>query len=226
MKYYQVGGSVRDEILGEKSRDIDFAVECPSYEAMRNDILAKQMTIFLESPQYLTIRAKTKEGEVADFVLCRKEGAYYDGRHPSSVEPGTIYDDLARRDFTMNAIAKDMETGEIIDPHNGRLDIGAHLVECVGDAEARIQEDSLRMLRAIRFAITKEFYISPTIQELIHTYGRDIQDVSVERVREELLKCFAKDTLRTWDYLEKFEALRKTIFGKMGLRLTPTLKQS
>jgi tRNA nucleotidyltransferase (CCA-adding enzyme) len=95
IEYFKVGGFVRDAILGVKSKDIDYAVQAPSYEAMAADIVARGGKIFYEKPEYLTIRAKMN-GEDADFVLCRKEGAYSDARHPDKVEPGTIDDDLAR----------------------------------------------------------------------------------------------------------------------------------
>ena len=111
MHIYQVGGSLRDECLGRPCKDFDFSVEAPSYEAMREHLVQDGYTIFLEKPEYLTIRARFPKGHpqervCADFVLCRKDGFYSDGRRPDTVEPGTIYDDLARRDFTMNAMAR------------------------------------------------------------------------------------------------------------------------
>ncbi len=102
VKIYLVGGSIRDQLLGLKSKDLDYAVEAGSYEEMR-DYIKENGKIFLETPEYLTIRAHLKNGEPADFVLCRKDGEYSDGRRPDKVTPGTLYDDLARRDFTVNA---------------------------------------------------------------------------------------------------------------------------
>src|SRR5689334_19330699 len=99
VKLYKVGGYVRDQVLGLKSKDIDYAVEAESYDAMKNHLIEKGAKIYLEQPQYFTIRGKLND-EDADFVLCRKEGKYSDGRRPDTVEIGTIYDDLARRDFT------------------------------------------------------------------------------------------------------------------------------
>ena len=154
-KFYEVGGAVRDEILNLPTNDLDYAVEAESYEAMREAVLERGGEIFLESPEYLTIRAKVPGIGPADFVLCRKDGAYSDGRHPDRVEPGTLLDDLARRDFTMNAMAVDIENGKLYDPHDGRKDMEAETIRCVGVAEERFEEDALRILRAIRFAITK-----------------------------------------------------------------------
>src|SRR5579859_2576372 len=145
--FYLVGGYVRDKILGIPSKDLDYSVEAASYEEMRQSIIDRGGTILLETPNFFTIRARIGK-EVSDYVLCRKDGAYSDSRHPDSVEHGTLHDDLARRDFTMNAIAIDSD-GNYIDPFNGISDIKNKLIRCVGNAQDRFDEDALRMLRAI-----------------------------------------------------------------------------
>ena len=111
MKIYQVGGSVRDEFLNIKSKDIDYAVEADSFGDMRKYMIDNGYNIFLETPQYFTIRAKFPDSHecnhlVADFALCRIDGQYSDGRRPDKVHRATIHEDLSRRDFTINAIAK------------------------------------------------------------------------------------------------------------------------
>jgi len=226
VKFYRVGGCNRDELLGIKSKDIDFSVEAPSFDAMRDEILARNGEIFLETPQHFTIRARVPELGAADFVLCRKDGYYSDGRRPDTVEIGTLYDDLARRDFTMNAIAKD-EEGNIIDPFNGREDIKMRLIRCVGTPRARFQEDSLRMLRAIRFAITKRFMLDNDVnvalndEELIE----GITNTSVERIRDELYKCFEFDTLCTLRVLmNTYPRLGTKVLDSKRIWLKPTLK--
>lgn len=124
IRIFEVGGCVRDEILGVPSKDIDFAMEAPSFQAMKEYMEAENFKIFLETPEYFTIRAKFPNSSlVADFVLCRKEFGYSNNRHPDLVEVGTIYDDLSRRDFTINAIAKSLDSGEFLDPHNGIDDL-------------------------------------------------------------------------------------------------------
>lgn len=222
IKLYKVGGCIRDQILGVKSKDIDYSVEAPSYEAMR-DYIAANGKIFLESPQYLTIRAKVN-GDDADFVLCRKDGEYTDGRRPDTVVIGDIYDDLSRRDFTMNAIAFDVETQEYIDPHNGMEHIERRIIKCVGYAKDRFTEDSLRILRAIRFHITKGFEFDPFIRDALKDKDivNGLVNVSWERIRDEVNKCFASDTWYTMVLMEEFPLIRDAVFlnNKMWLEAT------
>lgn len=224
IKLYKVGGCIRDQFLGVKSKDIDYSVEAPSYDAMR-DYIASNGKIFLESPEYLTIRAKVN-GDDADFVLCRKEGDYTDGRRPDKVEAGDIYDDLARRDFTMNAIAFDIQTQEFIDPHNGMDHINNRLIKCVGEAEERFTEDSLRILRAIRFHITKGFTLADSIIDCLHSYDivGGLVNVSQERIREEINKCFRADTWQTMVMMEEFPLIRDAVFMKNNMWLEATFK--
>jgi tRNA nucleotidyltransferase (CCA-adding enzyme) len=227
IKYYQVGGFVRDKLLGLQPKDLDYAVEAPSYQDMVAWIRDKQKgAIYLEKPEYLTVRAHLPGKPPADFVLCRKDGVYTDGRRPDSVEPGTIYDDLARRDFTVNAIAYDEESDEHFDPFNGIKDLKEKTLRCVGSAQERFAEDALRMLRAIRFAITKNFQIDFEISRSLTDQNlcRLLSDnVSEERKREELLKCFAASTLRTLSFLEWFPLIKEAVLKNVWLM--PTLKE-
>ena len=224
IRFYKVGGFVRDQILGVKSKDIDYAVEAPSYEAMR-DYIAANGKIFLETPEYFTVRAKMGNDD-ADFVLCRKEQGYSDGRRPDTVTMGDIYDDLARRDFTMNAIAIDAQTQEFIDPHNGMEHISQRIVKCVGNAGDRFTEDSLRLLRAIRFSITKDFFLDKDILDALRTNDivAQLKNVSEERIREELNKCFKANTWQTLRMFEEFPMVRDTIFSKNKMWLEATFK--
>lgn len=230
MEFYEVGGCVRDEIMGVKSKDIDFSVVAPSYEAMREAIAATGMKIVVESPEFFTIRAVAKEpfrGHLGglDFVWARKEGPYSDGRHPDFVEPGTLMDDLSRRDFSMNAIAKDAD-GNLIDPFGGVQDIRARLIRCVGSAQDRIMEDALRGLRAMRFAITKDMQISGEIVGVLRSqeFTDALASVSKERQREEVEKMFATDTIRAMKMFNRLpNRVMDTVFSD-GLRLSATMK--
>lgn len=193
MKRYLVGGAVRDALLGVRSKDLDYAVEAPSWEAMREWILEQGMEIFLEKPTMNIIRARNGR-EVADYVMCRQDGPYSDGRHPDWVKPGTIYDDLRRRDFSVNAIAQDVETGEYLDPWDGRQDLEDGWLRAVGSAEERLREDPLRAFRALRFAITKNLHIDAELENALRVGYGDMVSVSTERIREEVHKMFKADT--------------------------------
>lgn len=158
---YEVGGSVRDSLLNVPHKDHDYAVECDSFETMREYILNEKYTICVEKPEYGHIKAiKTgKDRKVVDFTLCREDGYYSDNRRPDSIKVSDIYGDLRRRDFTINAIAINIETKEILDPHGGEADLENRIIKCVGKTEDRLYEDPLRFLRALRFSVTKDMTI-------------------------------------------------------------------
>ncbi len=223
IKIYQVGGHVRDSLLGLKSKDVDFAVEAPSFEAMREYVQSTCKQIFLEKPEFLTIRALHPKMGAVDFVMCRKDGAYSDGRRPDAVEPGTIFDDLARRDFVVNAMAID-EEGNLIDPYGGQRDLEDRLLRCVGLATDRFEEDSLRILRAMRFSITKNFTLSKGILSVFDhpdIWIPKLQSISLERRREELHKCFAHSTENTLRFLRDIpEEWSSSLFQDLWLKPT------
>jgi tRNA nucleotidyltransferase/poly(A) polymerase len=242
-KFYEVGGCVRDEILSLKSKDIDY-VAVPSEELLKDISSAHTMfgileeylklegfELFLVTDSCFTIRAKFPQGHkyqgVADFVMARKEMGYVEGTRQPIVVPGTLYDDLQRRDFTLNALAKD-EDGNIIDYFDGVWALENKLLLTPLDARVTIMDDPLRLLRAFRFSITKGFDISPRIWEtcLMDSVVEKLEQVvSQERIRDEVYKMMKHDTLKT---LELFERIRvfnpkiiEIIFGK-GLWLKPT----
>ena len=231
-KFYLVGGAVRDKLLGLQPKDIDLVCEASSYGEMLREICNRGGQIYLERPEYFAVRCKMPfggENHNVDVVLARKDGFYTDGRRPDTVEVGTIYDDLARRDFTVNAMAED-ENGNLLDPHNGEQDLRMRLLQCVGDTTQRFQEDSLRILRAMRFHITRGFVLSEDINWNLQRFSilYLLRNASVERIREELYKCFAYDTLGTLSFLADHPVLTNTIFHETtakGLWLQPTLKK-
>ena len=232
VKLFEVGGCVRDGLLGLKSKDVDFAVEAPSFEVMEEHIAGMGLKIFLSKPEFLTIRAGVPKGHWlrercsdADFVLCRKDGPSTDGRRPDFVEPGTIFDDLARRDFTVNAIARDPVTGELIDPHDGADDLRMRLLRFVGDGEQRIKEDGLRILRGVRFSLTKGLAIDEPWLFNSELTGQQLLGVATERIRDELNKMLAFDTRRTLVILEQFPHLRDAIFDRQDLSLEATQRK-
>jgi tRNA nucleotidyltransferase (CCA-adding enzyme) len=231
VRLFRVGGAVRDEILGVESTDEDFAVEAESFEAMLDWLNAEGFRVFLESPEHGTVRARFPKGDprgfggrTADFVLCRREGPYSDGRHPDWVKVGTIWNDLARRDFTMNAIAQDVETGEILDPHGGRVDLRRNVLRCVGSAEDRFRQDALRAVRALRFALTKRMCFDGEIGSALWSSWLPplLDSVPADRRRHELTKMFKFNTLDSMSLImETSPAFQEALF-KDGLWLMPT----
>lgn len=227
-KIFKVGGCVRDALLGVESKDVDFAVETESFAAMENHIRSMGGEIFLSKPEFLTIRARVPNLGAADFVLCRKDSpSSADGRRPDFVTAGTIFDDLARRDFSMNAIAQDVETGALIDPHGGQADIRSKTIRCVGNAIVRFNEDKLRVFRALRFALTKKFLIEQETNAAIHKFAaEDFGGVSTERIRDELFKMFAADSqAAAMALFMGFPQLGKLALSR-GIWLEPTTRKA
>ena len=224
MKIYQVGGCVRDKFIGRKSKDIDYAVEGLSFSGLREEILKRDGQIFVEKPEYFTIRAKLPKFGVADYTLCREDGPYSDNRRPDYVVAGTILSDLARRDFTMNAIAL-TEEGAIIDPHGGVNDIKMGTIRCVGSTQERISEDPIRALRAIRFCIQLQFTFAESLYNFLFEYDfiPIVETVSSERIREELYKMFSSNSKESIRMFKIFPQLTN-LFEVENLWLKPTLE--
>lgn len=230
---FDVGGSLRDELLGKKVKDRDFAVEARSFRDMKEWLEFGGADIFVCKPEFLTIRCKLPSGHllhdpkspVADFVLCRSDADEGDGRRPLFVTPGTIFDDLARRDFTVNAMARNVVTREVIDPHGGEKDLENNLLKFVGNPDKRITEDGLRVLRAFRFEVTKGF--TPEINTWDACTGalalEMLQKVSTERIFEELEKMFQHDHIATLRLLELLDQDMREFFFSNGIRLVPTM---
>jgi len=234
-KEYLVGGAVRDEILGLKSKDLDYvfvfdnisigttSMEC--FEQMTN-IIKEKGEIFLITPSCYTIRYKDKiTKEVKDVVMARKEIGYIPGTRTPIVEPGTLYDDLERRDFCANAIAKD-ENGNFIDYFDGLSDIRCSLLRTPLNCEITFNDDPLRIYRALRFSITKNFIMSNDIINTIKTYDYNSKMVVVsnERIREELYKCFKFDSLETIKMFNEYPTLRDYTFSIDKLWIKPTFE--
>ena len=225
-KTYLVGGAVRDGLLGLKPKDLDFVVLSPSFRAMRESLLADGVDIFVEKPEYVTIRCRHPKFGVADFSCARCDGEYKDGRHPEKVTlTDDLTQDLARRDFTICAIARDMETNELVDPFNGVSDIAAKLVRCVRNPLDRFTEDKLRLFRAIRFAVQKGFRIENETYDAIRVFSiNDCNGVSTERILDEVTKMFIVDTFNTVHYLFTEFPRLGLIMNERGIWFKPTLE--
>jgi len=179
---YLVGGCVRDSIMNKAPVDWDITT---SADPQRVKCLFRRTYDTGIAHGTVTVAINSGSFEVTTF---RIDGKYLDGRRPERVEfTCSLRDDLMRRDFTMNAIAWHMDQG-YIDPFEGIADIKARLVRGVGDAGQRFREDALRMLRAIRFAAQLNFEIEPITWEALIQNACLINKISMERVRDELLK--------------------------------------
>jgi tRNA nucleotidyltransferase (CCA-adding enzyme) len=227
---YAVGGYVRDKLIDPNStpKDLDLCMVAPSFEEMERAVKDMGGKIYLSTPQYLTIRCKIPEIGDVDVAMARRDGEYGDGRRPDETFiADDIVDDLRRRDATINAIAVDVSNDEIIDPFYGQDDIKLKRIRAVGNAEDRIKEDYLRLLRYFRFSITKDFALHHDIHRcmLYLEFVGGLKNVSQERIREEIFKCFRFDTLKTLSMLEKYEFIKKQIFENTELWLKPTMEK-
>lgn len=182
-----VGGCVRDSLMGVKPHDWDLTTSAIPEQIIqvleRNNIAYHTVGI-----EFGTVTAiiHSEEYEITTYRL---EANYEDGRHPSDVAwSKSIYEDLARRDFSMNAIAYDCDSDEFIDPYNGITAIENKVLVTVGSPTDRFNEDALRILRAIRFAIKYNLFISPATDVAIIKKYEGLAQVSKERITEEFRK--------------------------------------
>lgn len=204
-KAYLVGGCVRDIILGRKPKDWDIATNA------RPDEILKIFPDSIYENEFGTVRIKTGSDDetlkIIEITTFRKEGKYSDFRHPDDIQfANTIEEDLARRDFTINAIALEFKNLKItefknlnaknlhfIDPFKGKLDIKNKLIRAVNDPDQRFGEDALRLLRAIRFATELNFIIEKLTYNSILKNNILIQNISLERIRDEFIKIIQSE---------------------------------
>jgi len=179
---YMVGGCVRDSILGTLPKDYDITTSAKPKETI--SLFEKTIPTGLKHGT-ITVLINSNPYEVTTF---RTEGTYLDNRRPSSVDFVTdIKEDLSRRDFTINALAYNENKG-LIDYFNGINDINNKTIRCVGDPDKRFKEDALRMLRAIRFSCQLTFNIEKNTYNAIKDNYKLIENISFERIRDELCK--------------------------------------
>jgi tRNA nucleotidyltransferase (CCA-adding enzyme) len=185
---YLVGGCVRDLFMNRKPKDWDITTN-----ATPEEIIPLFPKSFYEN-EYGTVgvvNEETKEEtiKIIEITPYRVEGAYSDHRRPDSVKfSKSITDDLKRRDFTINAIAYDAETGEIIDPFGGVADLARGIIKTVGEPKERFFEDGLRLLRAVRFHVELGFPLDQNTEKSILENNHILGEISKERIRDEFVK--------------------------------------
>jgi tRNA nucleotidyltransferase/poly(A) polymerase len=173
------GGCVRDLQLGREPKDYDIATSATPAEVLRlfpgsNEVGA----------HFGVVIAK-HDGHHVEIATFRTDGSYKDGRRPESVEFSTPEKDAERRDFTINGLFEDPETGSLIDHVGGMADLRSHLLRAIGNPSARFSEDALRLLRAVRFSTSLEFPIEGQTHEAIRANAGLLSKISPERIRDE-----------------------------------------
>jgi tRNA nucleotidyltransferase (CCA-adding enzyme) len=190
---YLVGGCVRDLFMGRKPKDWDITTN-----ATPEEIIPPFPKTFYEN-NFGTVGVVNEEAEdeslkIIEITPYRLESSYSDHRRPDSVQfSKNILDDLKRRDFTINAIAYDAETGEIIDPFSGVADLARGVIKTVGEAKDRFFEDGLRILRAVRFHVELGFPLDHEVEKSIIDNKDILKEVSRERIRDEFVKIIMSD---------------------------------
>ena len=186
---FLVGGCVRDLLLSREPKDWDITTRATPEEIQR---------LFPDSfyeNDFGTVGVKTETIGIVEVTPYRVESGYSDGRHPDKVEwAKRIEDDLSRRDFTMNAIALNVVTGEVVDIFEGQKDIEKKTIRTVGNPEERFGEDALRIFRAIRLSAELGFAIEHETQEAIVKCAPLLEKISKERIRDEFTKIVMSET--------------------------------
>ncbi|MGM0486947.1 MAG: CCA tRNA nucleotidyltransferase [Planctomycetota bacterium] len=180
------GGCVRDELLNVVPSDYDVATSAKPNEV--RECFGHRRTLGIGAAfGVVQVRGRRDQGDV-EVATFRSDAGYSDGRHPDQVSFSTAREDAKRRDFTMNGLFYDPLHDQVIDYVGGRDDLDAGIVRAIGDPYSRIAEDKLRMLRAVRFAVTFGFDIEPGTKAAVRSEAHGITMVSAERIATELRK--------------------------------------
>ncbi|HEX8490009.1 MAG TPA: CCA tRNA nucleotidyltransferase, partial [Chthoniobacterales bacterium] len=208
-KAYFAGGCVRDLLRGQVPKDIDIATDA------RPEVVQKMFPRTYAVGAHFGVIVVLENGLQFEVATFRSDGVYLDGRRPVEVHFATAEEDAARRDFTINGMFFDPEKQEVVDFVGGRADLEARTIRAIGDPAQRFAEDRLRMLRAVRFATVLEFEIEPATWTAVVTQAPSINEISAERIREELVRIFlSPKRARGWDLLDA-SGLMRNIFPEL-----------
>ena len=194
---YFAGGCVRDMVRDLVPKDYDIVTD-----ARPEAVQALFPRTYAVGAHFgvIIVLENDFQFEVATF---RSDDAYIDGRHPSAVHFSSPEEDAQRRDFTINGMFYDPVAGKVIDFVGGCADIDAKLVRAIGDPAKRFAEDRLRMLRAVRFASVLDYEIDQKTWDALVANAASINQISAERIREELVQIFVSaNRVRGWDLLD------------------------
>ncbi len=214
-----VGGAVRDAMLGHVHLDWDLATAATPPQVRR--LFARTVPVGIE---FGTIGVLDRDGRMHEVTTFRRD-VQHDGRHAVVEFGASLDEDLARRDFTINAIAFDPVAQQLHDPFEGRADVRARLVRAVGDPDARMREDRLRALRAIRFASRFEFALDSATWQAVVDSAPFLSRLSPERVKQEIDKTMEQvrrpsRAFSRWRDAGAFASLVPTLAGVSDSVLT------
>ena len=192
------GGCVRDKLLGKAAHDIDIATSATPDEVQK--LFPRTVAVGAQFG-VIVVLEDNEEFQIATF---RTDGAYQDGRHPTSVTFTTAHGDALRRDFTVNGLFFDPIEKHVLDFVGGQEDLKAKIIRCIGDPKARFHEDKLRLIRCVRFAASLGFSIDPQTWDALCENAPEITSVSAERIRDELVKIFTHPSrVKGFDLLDQ-----------------------
>jgi len=184
------GGCVRDALLGQMPKDYDVATSATPDEVIRLFGRKRTVPVGVSFGVVMVLSRRRDAGQI-EVATFRTDGLYSDGRRPDSVTFCSAEEDARRRDFTINGMFFDPLKDQLIDYVGGEQDLANRIVRAIGQADARIEEDKLRMLRAVRFAATLGFQIDPDTEQSVRDRHQSLVAVSIERVAAEVQRMLA-----------------------------------
>ena len=200
---YFAGGCVRDIVRGVTPKDFDIATDATPESVQ--EIFPRTYAV----GAHFGVIVVVENGFQFEVATFRSDDAYIDGRHPSAVHFSSPEEDAQRRDFTINGMFYDPVAEQVIDLVGGQADITAKLVRAIGEPAKRFAEDRLRMLRAVRFATALDYQIDNQTWEALVANAPSINQISAERIRDELVRIFlSPNRVRGWDLLDSSGLMR------------------
>ncbi|MGE0517487.1 MAG: CCA tRNA nucleotidyltransferase [Candidatus Binatia bacterium] len=194
---YFAGGCVRDTLRGEVPQDFDVATDAPATAVQA--LFRRTVPVGAQFGVVLVLI----DGQPVEVATFRSDAEYIDGRHPVAVRPASAEEDAQRRDFTINGMFLDPDTGAVLDYVGGRADLAAGVIRAIGDPRARFAEDHLRLLRAVRLAARLGFEIEPLTFAAIKVQAASITAIAWERIGEEIIRILTEgDARRGFELLD------------------------
>jgi poly(A) polymerase len=209
---YFAGGCVRDLLLGQAPSDFDVATSAHPDAVLK--MFPRTFSVGAHFGVILVADELDGQQIVTEVATFRSDGAYSDGRRPESVRfSENAEEDVVRRDFTINGMLLDPQTGTVLDFVGGRDDLAAKLIRAIGDPSQRFEEDKLRMLRAVRFAARLDFEIEARTESAIRSLASQIHLVSRERIRDELTRMLTEGRARrVFELLDRTGLLKEVLW--------------